>query len=379
MVAGAVGMIIVGAALAAFDLQAQFSRNTERLLGTQSSAGLAMTMMQRDLENAGLRFRGGVQSDGGTQFAAVVRPYDNLGTNITQMINDVTGGSKVVPAVGTNPGFLPGTDAFEVLLGSQNIEPTRLAAQVVSVGAWGGPTMTLNVNPNPFVANEFAAANGGNNGPLLMFWNDDVHCIGRMVAPSGLVTITVANVDQNLMLSGAAWVTGTPSCPAALMRVEVLQTRRRYLVFQTDGSIVGQPSRIGLAVQRNLPCDPVNLGTSCSTDLQPPQLIAEGIDDMQIAWRVPNAWVPVGGPPWINWCQRSAAEGCNFDQPNMQAGKLAAAIVGAQIFVSSRGPETFLRPNEPVPQLLNSIPATPDGIVRSIMQTGVTFRNVVNP
>ena len=117
-----------------FDLQAQFSRNTERLLGTQSTAGLALTMMQRDLENAGLRFRGGVQTDGGTQFAAVVRPYDNLGTNITQMVNDGAGGT-VVAASPPNPGFIPGTDAFEVLLGSAQIETSRLGAQVTAVGA----------------------------------------------------------------------------------------------------------------------------------------------------------------------------------------------------------------------------------------------------
>ena len=374
MVAAAVGMIIVGAAMAAFDLQAQFSRNTERLLGTQSTAGLALTMMQRDLENAGLRFRGGVQTDGGTQFAAVVRPYDNLGTNITQMVNDGAGG-KVVAASPPNPGFLPGTDAFEVLLGSAQIETSRLGAQVTAVGAWAGPNMTLSVSPVPFVANEYTAANSGPNGPLLMFWNDDVHCIGRMVSPSGPASITVVNVDADLNANGAPWVTGSPACPAALMRVEVMQTRRRYLIYRTDGSIVGQPARVGLAIQRNQWCDPVDGGPACSSDLQAPQLIAEGIDDMQIAWRVPNGWAPDAGA----WCQRSTNEPCSFDQPNIQASKLAASIVGAQIYVVSRGPELLMRPSEPVPQVLNSIPATPDGIVRSIMQTGVTFRNVVNP
>ena len=154
-----------------------------------------------------------------------------------------------------------------------------------------------------------------------------------------------------------------------------MQTRRRYLIYRTDGSIVGQPARVGLAIQRNQWCDPVDGGPACSSDLQPPQLIAEGIDDMQIAWRVPNGWAPDAGA----WCQRSTNEPCSFDQPNIQASKLAASIVGAQIYVVSRGPELLMRPSEPVPQVLNSIPATPDGIVRSIMQTGVTFRNVVNP
>ena len=205
--------------------------------------------------------------------------------------------------------------------------------------------MTLAVSPNPFVANEFAAANGGNNGPLLMFWNDDVHCIARMVAPSGLATITVAHVDQDLVLNGAPWVSGGPSCPGFQMRVEVLQTRRRYLVYQTDSSIVGQPARIGLAIQRNAPCSPLDGGPACSSDLQAPQLIAEGIDNMQIAWRVPIGWAPDAG----SWCQRSANEPCSFDQPTIQASKLAASIVGAQIYLSSRGPEVLIRPNEPVP------------------------------
>src|SRR5450755_3347323 len=81
MVASAVGGVILIAALASFDLQRQFSRNTEQLLGSQASAGLALTMMQRDLENAGYRFHGGPSDAGGYRYAVVVRPYDSLGTN----------------------------------------------------------------------------------------------------------------------------------------------------------------------------------------------------------------------------------------------------------------------------------------------------------
>jgi len=195
-----------------------------------------------------------------------------------------------------------------------------------------------------------------------------------MVAPSGLLSITVAQVDQNLINSGAPWVSTLPSCPAALMRVEVLQTRRRYLIYQT-ASAPGQPARLGLHIQRNAWCDPADGGPACSSDLGPPQMIAEGIDDMQIGWRVPLGWAPDAGA----WCDRSTNEPCSFDQPGVQASKLAASIVGAQIFVSSQGPEPLKRPNEPVPVLLNHPAVTPDGVVRSIMQTGVTFRNVVTP
>jgi Tfp pilus assembly protein PilW len=92
MVASAVGMVIIVAAMAAFDLQASFSRHTERLLGAHASSGLGLTMMQRDLENAGLRFRGGVQVDAGVNWAAVVRPFDQLGTNIVSLCNDTVCG-----------------------------------------------------------------------------------------------------------------------------------------------------------------------------------------------------------------------------------------------------------------------------------------------
>ena len=196
-----------------------------------------------------------------------------------------------------------------------------------------------------------------------------MHCIGRMVNPSALSTITVSTVNADLINSGASWTSTSPSCPASLMRVEVLQSRRRYLVYQSD-TAPGRPPRLGLYVQRNAFCDPADGGPACLSDLGPPQMIAEGIDDMQIAWRVPAGWAPDGG----FWCDRSTNEPCSFDQPNIQASKLAASIIGAQIYVSSRGPE-LKRPNRPS-GLLNH--PTPDQwCARSCNR--VTFRNVVNP
>ncbi|HSP20115.1 MAG TPA: prepilin-type N-terminal cleavage/methylation domain-containing protein, partial [Myxococcaceae bacterium] len=128
MVASAVGMVIIFAAMAAFDLQSSFSRHTERLLGAQASAGLGLTMMQRDLENSGLRFRGGAQVDGGANWAAVVRPYDQVGTTIVDLCNDTVcsgAAGKVVAPNGFTGGYIAGTDAFEVLLGSRQMDPRR--------------------------------------------------------------------------------------------------------------------------------------------------------------------------------------------------------------------------------------------------------------
>ncbi len=377
MVAAAVGLVIITAAMAAFDLQSQFARNTERLLSTQATAGLGLTMMQRDLENAGLRFRGGVQAGaGGPAYAAVVRPYDDLGTTIVSLRNDLLATSSIAPAAPPLPGFIPGTDAFEVLMGAQQATAQRLAAQVQTVLTVAPNQKQVRISPNPFIANELGA--GGSSAPVLMFWNDDIHCMGRVVPAiigGPVAQAVVQTVDMDLAPGATAW---PANCPAPLMQVEILQQRRRYLVYQSLDS-PGRPARIGLHMQTNPPCDPVGTGIDvCSTDLQPPTMVAEGVDDMQIAWRVPDTYAPASA----GWCQRLTTDpSCGFEQTVWTATitQNAAAIYGAQIMVNSRGQETFRRKGEPIPALLNHVPGATDDVVRSTMQTSVLFRNSVTP
>jgi prepilin-type N-terminal cleavage/methylation domain-containing protein len=384
MVAAAVGLVILTAAMAAFDLQSQFARNTERLLGTQSSAGLGLTMMQRDLENAGLRFKGGAQVDGGVSWAVVVRPYDNLDPGIS-LKNDPLAGTVVPAVAGSAAGFIPGTDAFEVLMGGQVATAQRQGAQVLTVAAGGGPNqVTVRITPNPFVLNELAA--GGSSAPVLMFSADDIHCMGRVVPPiigGAVAQAVVQTVDLDLGLSGTAWPN---NCPKTLMQVEVLQVRHRYLVYQTQNQVsvgIRKPARIGLHMQSNPPCDPVGTGVVCTSDLGPPTMVSEGVDDMQIAWRLLDGFVPAGINP--AWCQKNTTDpSCGFElAPAAWTPTIvqrAAAIYGAQINVASRGQEIFRRTNEPVPPLLNHTPAVAtDDIVRSLMQTSVLFRNSFTP
>jgi prepilin-type N-terminal cleavage/methylation domain-containing protein len=387
MVASAVGLVVLTAAMAAFELQSQFSRNTERLLGTQASAGLGLTMMQRDLENAGLRFRGGVQTSGlANSYASVVRAYDNIGTpNILSLRNNPLGTTSIVAWAGTTRGFVPGTDAFEVYQGSSLPSAQRLGAQVSTVTPQGPTTVELVISPNPFVVNEYNAA-GATTGPVLMMWSDDVHCMGRITGtvsatfgPGGTATVRVSTVNADFRVPGAAWPVG---CPKNGQNVEVLEQRRRYLIYRTDDASPGRPARVGLHVQTNAPCNPLGAGTVCLPDLQdPPLMVAEGVDDMQLAWRVPDVYAPTSN----GWCQRSTTEtSCGFEQPGAAddpvIGKRMAAIIGAQINVSSHGQELFHRPGEGPPALLNHIPAgAPDNVVRSVMQTSVIFRNLVNP
>ncbi len=376
MVASAVGSIILIAALAAFDLQRQFSKNTEQLLGAQASAGLALTMMQRDLENAGYRFHGGPSDAGGYSYAVVVRPFDALGTTITQLKNDPAGTSTLLPTDGGGSGFFSGTDGFEVLIGSSSNDPNRLGSQVQGVSG-GGSTLTVGISPDPFNPAEIAAAATA-DGPLIMFWTPGRHCLGRVTSYAStslnLATVTVTTVDQDLANSFTPWST---FCPLPQMRAELMAIRRRYLVYQNTG-IVGQPPQPGLYVQTNN-CDPFSYdaGTSCSATLGTPRMVSAGVDDMQIGWHVPAGMADGGTVD--GWCQTIVGSTCGFDQPSQWNGPLAASIYGAQIFISSKGTEPYTRVGDGIPQMLNRPPQVGDNIVRTVMQTSIEFRNQVTP
>lgn len=384
MVASAVGGVILFAAVAAFDLQRQFSRNTEQLLGSQASAGLALTMMQRDLENAGYRFHGGPSDAGGYSYSVVVWPYDNLGsppvtgtgTPITQLKNDPAGATTIQQATVGTAGFLQGTDAFEVFIGSSANDPNRIGSQVQS-SVGGGSVITVTLSPDPFNPAEIAAASTA-DGPILSFWTPGRHCMGRVtsyVSPSlNFAQVTVSTLDQYLANSATPWST---FCPLPQMRAELMAIRRRYLVYQTATG-VGQPSQVGLYVQTNN-CDPYtyNAGISCSTTLGTPRMVSAGVDDMQIAWHVPAGMADGGTVD--GWCQNLPNTSCGFDNQGAWHTPLAASIYGAQIFIASQGTDPFTRPLDGVPYMLNSPVFPGDTFVRTVMQASVEFRNQVTP
>jgi prepilin-type N-terminal cleavage/methylation domain-containing protein len=381
LVASAVGAVILFAALAAFDLQRQFSRNTEQLLGAQSTAGLALTMMQRDLENAGYRFHGGQGDAGGYTSAVVVRPYDNLGTNIPLLKNDPAGTTTILPMTTGTAGFLSQTDAFEVLIGSSANDPNRLGSQVQGI-VGSGNSITVTISPDPFNPAEIVAASTA-DGPLMMFWTPGRHCMGRVTGYTStslnVATVRVSTVDQDLANAVTPWTSG---CPAPQQRAEMMAIRRRYLVYQ-NAAVPGQPAQFGLYVQTNN-CDPFvyDAGTACSATLGTPRMVSGGIDDMQIAWHVP-AGLADGGTV-DGWCQSFLVNAttpgtCGFDQPNSWNSPLAASIYGAQIFIASQGTEPYNRTGDGIPQMLNRLAQPGDNIARTVMQTSVEFRNQVTP
>jgi hypothetical protein len=80
------------------------------------------------------------------------------------------------------------------------------------------------------------------------------------------------------------------------------------------------------------------------------------------------------------WCQVSLSlPSCGFDQPGAWNTPLSASIYGAQIYLASEGNEPYKRVGEGKPQLGNRPAVNGDGIVRTVMQTSVEFRNEVTP
>ena len=80
-------------------------------------------------------------------------------------------------------------------------------------------------------------------------------------------------------LPGAAQPGGGPPAATALP----------HLPDRTTRPAVAGPPGSGCTCRATCPCNPLDTPRDvCSTDLQPPTMVAEGVDDMQIAWRVPD-------------------------------------------------------------------------------------------
>ncbi len=175
-----------------------------------------------------------------------------------------------------------------------------------------------------------------------------------------------------------------PRLSGAADEVEILQYRHRYLVYQTaDNSSRLEAGADRAALQSNLPSaiPSAPAAPSARPTSGPPTMVAEGVDDMQMAWRVPD-WL---GTRRRGWCQRSTAtRACGFElAPNLDAGisQRAAAIIGAQIMLASRGQEVFQAGRTSRSRCSSTTSPSPatDGVVRSVMQTSVLFRNAVTP
>jgi len=147
------------------------------------------------------------------------------------------------------------------------------------------------------------------------------------------------------------------NCPAANMSVYALMTRKRYLIYQDGIGVDGGVS--GLYVQ-NLREPP---GTSRLGVLGPPVLIAEGIEDLQIAYNMGSG----------TWCNQGTPDGGT----DCDVMTNPAAIQGIKFQLVSRGTDLVKRVGMYRPAVLNHAAGTPDDIDRLVLGSSVMLRNLV--
>ncbi len=354
LIASAMGMIIVVAAFATFDLQRRIQVSSDRLLSVYSAMGLGLAPLQRNGESAGFRFPS-------TQFAV-------------QVVNNVSGsqlppgpdGANPVPISATNVlGVVPGTDVIEVWRSDGDREPSAIQSPPVFLGS-GVVRVELDSTgtyPNPLKPAELAALAGVTQGPVLLFRNAAAECIGLVtdgIDNAGRPTLTVQISFGDLTAN-----TGAPTtCPAMSMKVYALTDRRRYFIQQQNNG-----ARYGLYEQRSASPQPTNWQGGVGMGV--PEVVALGLEDLQAAMVLDNTSNAVGcGATATCTCWEVAGD-CN---PLSTAN--IPRLRGLRVSTVARGVETFYRSGDKRPALYDHVGATAaDNLARSVMEVPIPFPN----
>ena len=335
MMAGAIGSLIIAATLAVFGLQRALHRNSDRLLSEHFGASVASLTISRDLENAGFHF---------SSPAVAIRPRDNI---LGSLPNGDGTSINALSLGDPGPGVIFGTDAIEIIAGN----PVTVAGQVGGVSIAGNTaTVTLDAL-DPLSAVDVDAGVHGVFGPLLVFQSATTRCLGKVTSINGLtITVTTfADFEGDMTGTGVA----VANCPSANMSVYTLMTRKRYLIYQDATGVSG------LYVQ-NLRDPP---GTARLGVLGPPVLIAEGIEDLQIAYNMGSG----------TWCNQGTPDGGS----DCDVMTNPAAIQGIKFQLVSRGTDLVKRVGMYRPAVLNHAAGTQDDIDRLVLGTSVMLRNLV--
>jgi prepilin-type N-terminal cleavage/methylation domain-containing protein len=251
MVSVAVASVVILAATQAVMVVTQAKRTNQRRLEVNEQASGALSLIGFDAQNAGYRFASPAFSV--RVLDNVVAGGDELGT-IT-----ATGGCG-----GTDWGIAPGSDTVEFRYGFEQLVPGN-NSPVTCTGGTCDVVLGGGAASNPFSAMTPSGA-----GDLVLLSNATAACLGRVTAN---VTGTAMQMQLlNLDLSNAT-VGAFPGCAAGTFSVMRLGRRVRYLVCQPPAS---QPlERPGLYRQE----------VDGSGDFGAPQLVQEGIEDLQVALR----------------------------------------------------------------------------------------------
>ncbi len=354
LTAAAVGIVIIGGGVTAFNAQQKIVRHAERQMTLASNARLALEIMESDLANVGYRWP--VQ-------AASFIVYDNLnapGAVTTQL----DGGATLnCPLMGTCTGAIQGSDVFELFSG----DPNRRQGFIVAASGGAGVT---NV-PVTFLADMGLTA-ADVNGLMLFVNNDNSWCVGEIasVTPGTVPTATITAPPNTIPNFPGA--TNVSTCIQAQASAYILNQRRRYMIYQNAGG-----ANFGLYSQ-----------TANETGiLGAPQLVMDGIENLQVKWLMSNAPTatnplacPGLTPPALCWCDDvTSSAACD-------ATLSPSLIRAAQIQVTARGgdstqwdivPGAFLPASYNSPAGAVDLPTMqpPSGYTRVQLKTSYFFWN----
>ena len=377
MMVVAMGSIIITTADAVVAAAMRLKQNGERNLEVQLGSSIAAIAIQADLMNAGYRF---------ASAAYAVRRFNNIDTTIA-----LSGTPGPVTANGNcgppNGQLVPGTDVIEMAEGAQD---TALASStagdgVLTVSSNGAQYDIALVTGAPFNPNETNLAS--RLGQILLFVDGTaLSCMGRVTASNTGTTATIEMLDRdfNVNPSHQADYIGGNACPRVGMSVYRLGQRVRYMVCVVPGPPPpATPNQPGLYRQ-------VAGGDGVFGQ---PQLLQEGIEDLQIAMR---QWNPAGpgqhsGPGCVAapnnqgycYCNEAPANACDQADPTtfINAASFPTKMRGARVMVTSisrRKAHAEPLPDDLRPPAFDRPGATgpPDGFARAQQTFSIGFNNI---
>jgi len=331
LVSIAAGLIVITAAVAAGNALLQSLYGQTKKSAVETQLAIAHVIMERGLYNAGASWSEGM-------YALHVR-------------NNVSGTAlsdgTTVTTLGTanTTGIIVGTDVIEVAYADTG---QRAVGTVTSVS----PPSTITTSGDPFLltANGSVTLDSANPsgmvGEVMLFSNsgqtgitNPTFCMAKISAVTTLPTVSISYLNDDFTTSGtqtlmtAAQASNGPlTCPLAGMRASLLNTRTRFAICQVYTP--GAPLTSGLCTQTNGGNGMVTLGSL--------QLVAPGIEDMQITERVLASVAgpctnPIAGDPYC-WCNNSSGACPSNGGPVVEGNAaLEEAVRGFDITLSGTG------------------------------------------
>lgn len=284
MVSIAVASVVILAAAQAVIVVTQAKRTNQRRLEVAEQANTALALIGFDAQNAGFRFASPVFS--------------------VRVLNDVQGNeAEFAPVTATancgEPGWglSKGTDTVEFRYGLEDLvpsagSPTTCVGGVCDVVLGGGSGV---LNPFRFVS----PAEGAN--ALVLLAGTDAACLGRVSSAVSSPGIEVHMVGLDLTATDE---THYPGCADGTFTVMRAARRVRYMICEPPtGALQERP---GLFRQEAI--DDGDFGT--------PELVQEGVEDLQIALHYDNADGALAGPGCVGTsciCNRLANDCPDLD------------------------------------------------------------------